>query len=254
MRKRSILKRPRLSRRIAVLILLLILVVGAYAAVQLLGRTQSNSSAYIRRWFSFPESRAELITAREQIACPGAPFILPTDGLIGLLWRDPVGPYTVWNPHTGLDIFGDGDPGRVPVYAAYGGYLTRLSDWVSSVIIRHEDPLQPGRTIWTYYAHMAAQSGESYIDNDFPPGSSEIRVEQGTLLGYQGEYNGSNPRPVGLHLHFSVVLSDETGAFLNETRIANTLDPSPYLGMTVNNAALPQRPHHLRVLMIVGTC
>jgi hypothetical protein len=34
-----------------------------------------------------------------------------------------------------------------------------------------------------------------------------------------------------MHLHFSVVKDDGHGKFLNELRIENTLDPSPYLGL-----------------------
>lgn len=32
-----------------------------------------------------------------------------------------------------------------------------------------------------------------------------------------------------MHLHFSIVKDDGNGRFLNELRIENTLDPSPYL-------------------------
>jgi murein DD-endopeptidase MepM/ murein hydrolase activator NlpD len=147
----------------------------------------------------------------------------------------------VFNTHTGIDIFGDGAPGQVPVYAVYGGDLTRRSEWLSSVIIRHDDPLQSGRTIWTYYAHMAARDGSrSFIVADFPPGTQDKRVAQGQLLGYQGDYSPNTL--IGLHVHFSIVLSEADGAFKNEARAGNTLDPSPYLGMPVNIAALPSRP------------
>ena len=60
---------------------------------------------------------AELITTQRD-ACSGAPFILPTDGFIGLLYEDPRGPYSNSNPHQGLDIFSEGEPGTTPVYAA----------------------------------------------------------------------------------------------------------------------------------------
>ena len=146
--------------------------------------------------------------------------------------------------HPGIDIFGDGDPGTVPIYAAYDGYLTRLPDWKSSVIIRiPTDPLNPSRQIWTYYAHMANRAGtESYISTDFPPGTSEKFVKQGTLLGYQGQYSGPGSPPIAMHLHFSVVASDDSGSFRNEGRFGNTIDPSPYLGMTVNASRNPTIP------------
>jgi hypothetical protein len=212
--------------------------IGLFAYSQ----TQSNSTRFIHRWFNEPGSRKDLITAR-RIPCPGAPFVLPSDGLIGLLWRDPAPPYAIVRRHTGLDIFGDGAPGTVPVYAAYDGFLTRLPEWVSSVIIRHDDPLHPGRTIWTYYTHMASGDGTtSFIAEAFPPGTQGAWIEQGTLLGYQGEYNGSNPLPIGMHVHFSIVQSEPDGSFKNEAKLGNTLDPSPYLGMPLNIKGKPERP------------
>ncbi len=207
-------------------------------------QNQSNSTPPIRRWFddASPQVRAELTTITQQEPCPGAPFILPSDGFIGLLWRDPAGPYHVFNRHTGVDVFGDGDEGEVPVYAVYDGWLTRLPGWFSTVIIRHDDPLQPGRTIWTYYTHLANSDGEtSYIAEGFPPGTEEVFVEQGTLLGYQGAYS-SGSFQVGVHVHFSIVTSEDDGSFKNEADLDNTLDPSPYFGMTVNIDDLPDRP------------
>lgn len=56
-------------------------------------------------------------------------------------------------------------------------------------------------------------------------------MEAGTLLGYQGNYSGDPANPVGIHLHFSIVKDDGQGKFMNETRMENTLDPSPYLGV-----------------------
>jgi peptidoglycan LD-endopeptidase LytH len=205
--------------------------------------SQSNSNAIIGRWFNDPASRSAIATTMRRAACPGAPFILPSDGLIGLLWNDPAGPYTLLNTHTGIDVFGDGEVGEVPVYAAYDGLLTRRPDWLASVIIKHDDPLQAGRTIWTYYTHMAARDGSrSFIVADFPAGSADVLVKQGELLGYQGEFAGAGRPPIGMHLHFTIVLSEENGVFKNEAVIGNTLDPSPYLGMPLNSAAWPQRP------------
>ena len=81
-------------------------------------------------------------------ACPGAPFILPSDGYIGLLYNDPRGPYSTSNPHQGIDIFSDSEPGLTPVYAAYDGYETLEPEWVSTIIMRvPEDPLNPGEQI-----------------------------------------------------------------------------------------------------------
>ena len=159
-----------------------------------------------------------------------------------MLWADPARPYSPIRPHPGVDIFGDGEPGTVPNYAVYDGYLTRSANWKSAVTIRHEDPLQSGRTIWTYYTHMANESGtQSYIVDEFPPGTSEKFVEQGTLLGYQGTYSGAGA-PIAMHLHFSIVPSDSNGMFLNEAVFSNTLDPSPYFGLPLNIGDAPDRP------------
>ena len=171
------------------------------------------------------------ITAKTH--CGTAPFALPTDGMIGYLWDDSFYPL---HRHTGIDIFGPMELGGTPVYAAYDGYLTRMVDWKSTVILRIPyDPLNPENQIWLYYTHMADAEGNSYIVEEFPVDSFEVFVEKGTLLGYQGNYSGNPSDPVGTHLHFSIVKSDSSGHFLNETKIENTLDPSPYFGISLRN-------------------
>jgi peptidoglycan LD-endopeptidase LytH len=225
------------------LVAMFLALIGSPVILHWLSNSRSNSLAAIGRWFDDLTSRSELVTNMRRKTCPGAPFILPSDGLIGMLWDDPAAPYTLLNTHTGIDIFGDGASGTVPVYAAYGGLLTRRPDWLASVIIRHHDPLQSGRIIWTYYTHMATVDGsQSFIAADFPPGTVDKPVERGTLLGYQGEFAGTGAAPIGMHLHFSIVQSEADGTFKNEARIGNTLDPSPYLGMTLNIVGLPARP------------
>ena len=197
------------------------------------GGGESESNTIIYNWLVNPASREDSVNIA-LTQCHDAPFILPSSGLIGLLWADPAAPYTPIRRHTGIDIFGDGAPNTVPIYAVYDGYLTRLDDWRSTVIIRHDDPLQAGRTIWTYYTHMANRNGDiSFIADTFPAGTTDVFVEQGTLLGYQGEFAGNAP-PVAMHLHFSIVTSDVDGRFLNEALLGNTLDPSPYFGMNLN--------------------
>lgn len=181
-------------------------------------------------------ARAELVIVQRE-ACPGAPFVLPSDGFIGLLYADPNGPYSAVAPHQGIDIFSNSEAGVTPVYAAYDGYIHRDANWRSALIQRvPDDPLQPGRQIWLYYAHMADRDGNSFIEPVFPPGISELFVPRGTLLGYTGDYNGDSLRTVWVHLHFSIVKDDGTGRFSNELEFGNTLDPSPYLGLPVNYA------------------
>lgn len=178
-----------------------------------------------------PEDHADW-TVQAGERCPQAHFQMPTDGYIGFLWDDSFRP---GHRHAGLDIFGGKGVGETPVYAAVDGYLTRLPEWKSTVIIRvPQDPLQPDRQIWTYYTHLADAFGNPLIAEDFPPGTEEVFVTAGTLLGYQGNFSGTPGAPTGIHLHFSVVLDNGSGRFLNELDIENTLDPSPYFALNLN--------------------
>ena len=184
-----------------------------------------------RQWMRDPASRPGWkLTAGSR--CGSAPFLFPTDGFAGFLWGDSFG---FRHTHQGIDVFAGTDVGITPVVSAYPGYLTRLPEWKSAVIVRvPNDPLQPGRQIWLYYTHMANALGNSYIDSEFAAGTAEKLVEAGTFLGYQGNYSGDPNNPVGVHLHFSIVEDDGTGKFKNELEIRNTLDPSPYLGLPLN--------------------
>jgi hypothetical protein len=182
---------------------------------------------YLRNPGTHSESRVEALSR-----CGDAPFMMPTSGLIGFLWDDSFRP---GHRHQGIDIFSGTAVGVKPVYAVYDGYLTRLSDWKSTVIIRiPSDPLQPDHQIWTYYTHMADSSGSSFIDLAFPPGTEEVFVTAGTLLGYQGNFSGTPDNPTGVHLHFSIVKDNGEGTFLNELDIHNTLDPTLYFGLQLN--------------------
>jgi murein DD-endopeptidase MepM/ murein hydrolase activator NlpD len=211
-----------------------VLVIVAAIAGVLIYRQMTPSgkrSNHIWEFFADPAAHSDWKMAAGT-RCGEAPFIFPTTGMVGFLWDDS---FRVGHRHQGIDIFAGTEVGVTPVIAAYDGYLTRLADWKSSVIQRiPSDPLQPGRQIWLYYTHMADQNGNSYIVADFPPGTNEIFVPAGTLLGYQGDYSGDPNNPTGIHLHFSIVKNDGNGKFLNELNIKNTYDPSPYLGLELN--------------------
>jgi len=185
--------------------------------------------ARLRRFLAHPDA-LETWRLPARTRCRGAPFLWPSTGYPGFLRGDAWG-LVHW--HTGVDIFSGKAPGEEPVYAAYPGWLYRRPTWKATVAIRHRDPLHPGRFIWTYYTHMADAQGRSLIAEAFPPGTEAKWVEAGTLLGYQGNYSGVPDRPVGVHLHFSVVL-ERDGFLRNETRPWNTLDPSPYLGVPLS--------------------
>jgi murein DD-endopeptidase MepM/ murein hydrolase activator NlpD len=158
--------------------------------------------------------------------------------MIGFIWDDSFRP---GHRHQGIDIFSGTAVGQTPIYAAYDGYLTRNTDWKSSVIMRvPSDPLNPEEQIWLYYTHLADPDGNSLIDTAFPPGITEVYVPAGTRLGTQGNYSGTPGNPTGVHLHFSIVRDDGRGSYLNELEIRNTLDPSPYFNLPLNANQNPE--------------
>jgi len=193
--------------------------------------SEASRSRQVVRFIRNPESNQDKILPALS-RCGDAPFIMPTTGMIGFIWDDSFRP---GHRHQGIDIFGGTGVGETPIYAAYDGYLTRQSDWKSSLIIRiPSDPLNPETQIWTYYTHMADPSAVSLISDAFPPGTTEKFVAAGTFLGTQGNYSGTPGNPTGVHLHFSIVKDNGGGQFLNELKIENTLDPSPYFRMALN--------------------
>lgn len=226
------MKQSRIFLRLMISVLVVSVLVGGYFLYRKYA-TDARRSVLVMAWLNNPQAHADwAIRAGER--CGEAPFIFPTSGFIGYLWDDS---FRINHRHQGIDIFGGDEPGKVAVRAAYAGYLTRLPEWKSSVIIRiPNDPLYPERQIWLYYTHLADAEGNSFISSEFPPGTSETYVEAGTLLGYQGNYSGDPFNPTGVHLHFSIVLDDPSnpGHFLNELEIRNTLDPSPYFGLPLN--------------------
>ena len=234
---------PTRARRLRLVLLLGLAAIGVYLLFRLLGDVADPQSERFRQWWQGDEAQRQALITTQRERCPGAPFVLPADGFIGLLYGDPRAPYSAAAPHQGIDIFSPGEAGVTPVYAAYDGAITREAGWRSALIQRvPDDPLQPGRTIWLYYAHMADRDGNSFIEPAFPPGVSELFVPQGTLLGYTGDYNGDSLRDIWVHLHFSIVLDDGRGGYTNELEFANTVDPSPYLGMSLHHACATDVP------------
>jgi murein DD-endopeptidase MepM/ murein hydrolase activator NlpD len=205
---------------------------GGYYFYRTYYRAYGGRTARILAWIRNPDLNSDWVIPAGT-RCGQAPFIFPTTGVPGFIWDDS---FRIGHRHQGIDIFAGTEVDTTEVIAAYPGYLTRLPDWKSSVIVRvPSDPLQPGRQIWLYYTHMADKNGNSFISDQFPPGTSEVPIEAGTLLGHQGNYSGDPNNPTGVHLHFSIVQDDGSGHFRNELEIKNTLDPSPYLGMQLNS-------------------
>lgn len=229
----------RLARHPLWLYILVFLVIAALAIVAYLYFLGGRASG---RWalFTAVVTRQEVFDTyaiSPGAICDDAPFAFPMRGVPLGLWDQS---YRFGHRHAGVDIFPGGEVGETPIYAVYPGYLSRPASWSSTVIIRvPSDPLNPGRQIWVYYTHMADQQGNSFIAENFPPGTEEIFVEAGTLLGYAGNYSGDASNPTGLHLHISVVKDDGDGGFLNELEIGNTYDPVPYFNLPLNHRTNP---------------
>ena len=220
-----------MSKRVLFVSIMIVMILAAIGTAIYIYRPNAARLISFRAWMKDPASHSNWkLVAGSQ--CGTAPFLFPTDGFVGFLWGDSFRP---GHKHQGIDIFAGTDINITQVISAYPGYLTRLSDWKSSVIVRvPSDPLNPGEQIWLYYTHMADPSGNSFISEEFPAGTTEKYIEAGTYLGKQGDYSGDPNNPVGIHLHFSIVKDDENGSFKNELEIKNTLDPSPYLGLPLN--------------------
>lgn len=172
-------------------------------------------------------------------ACPDVPWKLPTQADFGLWWYN-----------LELNFMGEGEEGVIPVYAVADGLLMRGEDWPDAVAIRHPDPLEhqselnPRGEVWTYYGGMASGwNNLSFVSPEFPPGSEEVLVQAGDLLGYQGRYWDSGPAWV--HLRFAILPALEDGSFPGdligitdpddpplpyEVAQEGIYDPSPYLG------------------------
>jgi hypothetical protein len=220
-----------MSKRFLIISMIFVALIAAAATAYTTYRPNAARIDKFRQWIRNPESHPDWKLAAGS-RCGSAPFIFPTDGFAGFLWGDSFG---LRHTHQGIDVFGGTEAGLTPVVSAYRGYLSRLAEWKSAVIVRvPNDPLNPGQQIWLYYTHMADRFGNSYIAEEFPAGTSEKPIEAGVFLGYQGDFSGDPNNPVGVHLHFSIVEDDGTGDFKNELDIDNTLDPSLYLGIPLN--------------------
>jgi hypothetical protein len=229
-----------MPRRTLILTIALVAILTAAVTAFYTYRPNAERIIKFRAWMRDPASHPDWkLSAGSR--CGSAPFLFPTDGFAGFLWGDSFG---LRRAHQGIDIFAGTDAGITRVISAYPGFLTRLPEWKSAVIVRvPSDPLDPGAQIWLYYTHMADNFGNSFISDEFPAGTSDKPIAAGVLLGYQGDYSGDPNNPVGVHLHFSIVEDDGTGQFKNELGIENTLDPSPYLGLPLNAYAnLDQAP------------
>lgn len=153
-------------------------------------------------------------------ACPGAAWQLPNNSSTGVLWNQ-----------NGLNFYGWGQEGKVPVYAAADGLLTRNEDWFDTVAILHDDPLNPGQQVWSIYSNMGGSDGfTSFVAEDFPPGVTNVPVKAGQIVGYQGTWNGRPGWATWMHVLFAVLRADSAD-FPAEVTPEMVLDPRPYIGI-----------------------
>lgn len=217
-----------------------LIALGAWVGKTYLGGRNNLVWSFLKK----PSFHRDWITLAGE-KCGEAPFIFPSAGFVGYLYDDV---FQLGKRHTGIDVFSGTEAAQMPVYAPYDGFVTRELGWKSSLIIRiPEDPLQSDRQIWIYLTHMADRKGNGLIDSLFPPGVKDVPVKQGQILGFQGDYSGNPAKPVGVHLHLSIVKDDGNGHYLNETVFKNTLDPSPYFGMDLNAKTLKQEAPRCKV-------
>ena len=133
-----------MSKRLILSTLFVVSIVGGYFIYRGM-RSSGTRSMLLMQMFRGNTSLADY-TVLEGTRCGDAPFIMPTNGVIGYLWDDSFRP---GHRHQGIDIFGGEGLNVTPVIAAYDGYLSRLPDWTSTVIMRvPSDPLNPGQQIW----------------------------------------------------------------------------------------------------------
>lgn len=165
----------------------------------------------------------QLQAAESLDACPGALWRLPSDSRLGVKWQDDQ-----------LLFFGQGNEGQVPIYAVADGLLWRPEGMLDGVIIQHDDPLEAGRKIWSYYGSMSAANGkDSFVEEEFAVGVEKVPVKAGQLLGYQGSWSGNPQWPTWIHVQFALIQS--TGEFPWTSPSAFFLDPSPYLGLALKS-------------------
>ena len=158
------------------------------------------------------------------IACSTAVWRLPSDGTVGVQWRQ-----------GGLDFLGKGNKGKLPVYAVADGSLTRRDDWVDAVAILHTDPIHPTEEVWSYYSDMRAENGtDSFVLKDFPLGISGVPVKAGQLLGYQGTWSGKPFWPTWVHVKFVIWKASNGDVIPKEFALRDMLDPVPYLNLDID--------------------
>lgn len=135
-------------------------------------------------------------------ACPGAPWQLPTDANMGMLWYN-----------RQLLMMGAGHAGHIPVYAVADGMLYQFPYWKASVAIQHDDPFTPGKKLWSFYGGLApAYDAENAYIVDHFLGLKGVPVKAGDLIGYQGQWFGPT-KQTWVHTRFALLPAEDDGQF-----------------------------------------
>ena len=68
---------------------------------------------------------------------------------------------------------------------------------------------------------------------DFPTGITNVPVQSGQLLGYQGSWSGTSFWTKWVHVSFAVVDGSEQNNFPEKNLLDTILNSIPYLGLTL---------------------
>lgn len=161
------------------------------------------ATAYLAETTIYTPARNSVPASQVLYCHPDSGWMTPTRGALGAFWyaRE-------------VFIAGGQDWNTTPVYAVADGLLYRFWGWSGAVSVQHDDPLNPGEKVWTFYGSMRNpwNENEQYISDKFPIGARAVPIRQGELIGYQGAVSlpGVDTRS---RLHFAVVPADEDGFF-----------------------------------------
>jgi hypothetical protein len=138
----------------------------------------------------------------ENMVCPDAPFQLPTQADMGMYWKDGQ-----------VLMLGNERSGEIPVFAVADGFLYQFPEWDTAVAIQHEDPLDPGNTIWSFYGDLAPAFDKfnPIIETPYIKAKG-IPVKAGDLIGYQGRWLGPSQQ-TWVHLRFTLLPASKSGDF-----------------------------------------
>ena len=138
----------------------------------------------------------------DNLTCPQSPWQIPTRADMGMFWMNGQ-----------VIMMGGGSDDIIPVFAAADGLLYQFSEWATAVAIQHDDPLNPGKKLWTFYGDLAPAFNQNspYIEDEFIQDEG-IPIKAGDLLGYQGRWLGPDQQ-TWVHLRFAIIPADQDGNF-----------------------------------------